>query len=65
MTKATDFKVGDHVLHSNGEPGIVEEIKPDGAVRVMFPHASAAGTAWYGEYDHDWFRIHPNSLRHS
>jgi hypothetical protein len=60
MAKPSDFKAGDYVEHMNGDTGRVTEIKPDGAVFVTFDRGKGY---WHGEYDENWFRIHPDGLK--
>ncbi len=61
--KASDFKVGDRVIHANQRSGTVEEIKSDGTVCVAFNDVDSKGKWFRGQYDVDWFRIHPDLLK--
>jgi hypothetical protein len=52
--KINDFRPGDSVKHMSGAEGRV--LKVTDAVTVEFD-------GYRGEYDHVWFRMHPEGLK--
>lgn len=61
--QAKDFKAGDRVIHNNSRSGTVEKIEADGTVFVTYNDLDAKGKFFRGQYDLDWFRIHPDLLK--